>query len=142
MTDLYGAGSFDDFLLVYALHFPNRHLDIDQNTRASAAFMAPKSVPALRRVLAEFGVLPENLVQWGGTDNADSFYWVPAGPPEDWPTIVVEAGQLDFMVLFKRSSEVVLQLLEGVLKCPFFPDDFPTARPEFIPGRIIDLGED
>ncbi|MFE4548584.1 hypothetical protein [Streptomyces sp. NPDC056785] len=134
MTDLYGAGSFDNFVSVYERRCLNLHLDIDENTRLSAVFMTAKSIPALRRALQDFGTGPEDLVQWGGTDNADSLYWIPAGPPDEWPTLIVEAGQLDFMVVPLGSPSVILGLLNGTLTCSFFPEDFPSAEPHFFSG--------
>ncbi|MFC3893006.1 hypothetical protein ACFOWZ_16130 [Lentzea rhizosphaerae] len=58
-------------------------------------------------------VIPEDLVQWGGTDSGDSQLWLPAGERDDWPTTIV------------------LGLLTGAVSASPFPDDFPSGRPQF-----------
>jgi hypothetical protein len=72
------------------------------------------------------------LIQWGGTDNADSLFWIPAGEPDRWSTLIVEAGQLSHLVVPGTVPDLLLGLLTGTLECPVFPEDFPSPSPEFL----------
>ncbi|WP_375803624.1 hypothetical protein [Streptomyces sp. A012304] len=133
MVRVYGVGCFDGLLTVYGVGVGNMYLEISDCTARSTGILAGKRIPALRARLSEFGVGPEELIQWGGTANADWLFWIPAGEPDSWPTIIVEAGQLSFEVLHRPSPGVVLDLLTGSFSTPIFPCDFPSGHPAFGP---------
>ncbi|WP_328771222.1 hypothetical protein [Streptomyces sp. NBC_00286] len=128
----YGTGCFDEFLWVFANGAENANLDIDTSTRVMQSILHGKAVPALREALSHYRTSPEELIQWGVTDNGDSFLWIPVGDAESWPTVVVQAGQLDFVISDKSSTGVILGLLAGALRISFFPEDFPSDQPEFL----------
>lgn len=130
----YGTGCFDEFLWIFAMGADNAHLDIDTATSATQSALRDKDVSALREALSRRHATPEELIQWGVTDNGDSLLWIPTGDPEDWPTIVIQAGQLDFVISPRSSTGVLLDLLTGELHLRFFPDDFPSSAPEFSPN--------
>ncbi|GAB2995771.1 hypothetical protein GCM10023080_072560 [Streptomyces pseudoechinosporeus] len=127
----YGTGCFDEFLWIFANGAENANLDIDTNTRVMQSILRGKDVPALRQALSHHRTAPEELIQWGVTDNGDSLLWIPICDAESWPTVVIQAGQLDFVISGKTSTGVVLGLLAGALSIRFFPDDFPSDHPEF-----------
>jgi hypothetical protein len=129
---LYGAGRFDDFLAIYSPEHTNRYLDILYWTETSRDIMSRARVTALRAALGEYSIRPEELIQWGGTDNADSLFWIPSGRQDEWHTVIVAAGQLDFLIVPNCSTDVILGLVEGSLQCDFFPDDFPSQSPDFV----------
>jgi hypothetical protein len=131
LTDAYGTGCFDEFLWIYADGAANRNLDIAARTESTRSILRDKEIPEIREVLISYGLLPEDLVQWGGTDNADSLLWLPVGEPDDWPTIIVEAGQLSFVVVSGTSTTIVLSLLTRALVASPFPEDFPSDKPQF-----------
>jgi hypothetical protein len=128
----YGAGRFDDFLAIYSPGHANRYLDILYWTETSREIMSRARVPALRAALEEYSIRPEELIQWGGTDNADSLFWIPSDRQGEWPTVIVAAGQLNFSIVPNCSTEAILGLVTGSLRCDFFPDDFPSQIPEFV----------
>ncbi|NGO48280.1 Tim17/Tim22/Tim23/Pmp24 domain-containing protein [Streptomyces ureilyticus] len=127
----YGTGCFDEFLWIFANGAKNANLDISENTRTMQSILRGKEVPVLCEALSRHHASPEELIQWGITDNGDSMLWLPVGDAESWPTVVIQAGQLDFVISEKSSTGVVLGLLAGALRISFFPDDFPSDHPEF-----------
>ncbi|MDQ1038315.1 hypothetical protein QFZ75_004731 [Streptomyces sp. V3I8] len=133
LVKVYGTGCFDEFLWIFAEGAENENLDISSRTAAARVTFREKKLPALREALADLRSAPEELIQWGVTDNGDSLLWVPVGNPEDWPTIVLQAGQLDFSVCLKSSTGLILDLLSRALRLRIFPEDFPSPHPEFSP---------
>ncbi|MEU9633383.1 hypothetical protein ACGFZZ_01555 [Streptomyces tendae] len=127
----YGTGCFDEFMWVFAEGAPNAQLDIVERTRLMRANLRGKALHELNHVLGEFRVGPDDLVQWGGTDNGDTLAWIAKGDPDDWPTVIIQAGQLRAVVNSGSSTATVLGLLDGSLRVQFFPADFPDVRPEF-----------
>ncbi|MFG2294993.1 hypothetical protein [Streptomyces sp. NPDC048603] len=131
MLDVYGPGRFNDFLWIYGNSNSEIWPDIEARTKASSAILAGKKIPGIRAALTKFGISPDELIEWGATDNADCLFWVPTGQADAWPTLIVEAGQLDYTVVEASSPDVVLRFLEGRLDCPFFPAESTSRFPEF-----------
>ncbi|WP_189941924.1 hypothetical protein [Streptomyces aurantiogriseus] len=131
MLELYGPGCFNDFLWINEDGGPTAWLDIQACSREASEMLSRKKITDIRSVLAGFGAVPADVIQWGSTDNADSLFWIPAGAPDKWPTLIVEAGQLRLQLIEKPSPEVVLGLLDGTLHCPFFPPEFREPVPTF-----------
>ncbi|GAA1252027.1 hypothetical protein GCM10009665_48460 [Kitasatospora nipponensis] len=127
----YGAGEFDEFVVVYALDWSNRYLDLGRRTAESSAALAGRELPALRALLAEYDRRPEELIHWASTHNGDSFFWVPTGEPDAWPTVLVSARQFDQEILTGDSPTVLLGLLSGAIRSHILPDDFPGPDPAF-----------
>lgn len=131
MLELYGPGCFNDFLWIYENSHPDIWPNIGARSRESSEILSGKDIPNIRAIMGRLGATPGDLIQWGSTDNADSLFWIPVGPEDRWPTLIIEAGQLDFLVIEEQSPAVVLGLLEGTLDCPFFPVEFRDSDPLF-----------
>ncbi|MFE2282540.1 hypothetical protein ACFXAE_36000 [Streptomyces sp. NPDC059454] len=131
LTGTYGAGCFDEFLWVFADGALNSHLDITERTEQMRAILRGKALTELSRTLDKYQAGPDDLVQWGVTDNADLLAWITRGDPADWPTVIIQAGQLGAVVSTGSSTATIFDLLTGVLRVPFFPVDFPGEQPEF-----------
>ncbi|MGW0821527.1 hypothetical protein [Streptomyces sp. NPDC002845] len=127
----YGTGCFDEFLWIFADGAPNSNLDIVDRTDQMRSIFRGKELSRLRGMLDKYHVSPEDLVQWGVTDNADVLAWITDGDPDSWPTVIIQAGQLDATVSPGSSTTTLLRLLTGSLHVPFFPHDFPSRHPEF-----------
>ncbi|MGW7277361.1 hypothetical protein ACWGIV_03410 [Streptomyces sp. NPDC054844] len=127
----YGIGCFDEFLWIFAQDAPNVQLDIAERTHQMHSDFQGKALREVGRVLDECLAGPDDLIQWGATDNADVLAWIAKGSPDAWPTVIIQAGQLRAVVSAGSSTSTVLDLLRGALRIPFFPDDFPDRRPEF-----------
>ncbi|WP_406204353.1 hypothetical protein OH807_28615 [Kitasatospora sp. NBC_01560] len=131
LIDAYGPGCFDEFLWVYAVGSTRPGSDLVRQTEETRQLLRDYPEPTLPALLAEHGLTTDDLVQWAVTDNADLVFWLPVGDPEDWPTLVVEAGRLSYAQLPLSSTGVLLALLSGEVRLNLFPDDFPSERPEF-----------
>ncbi|GGS59969.1 hypothetical protein GCM10010270_33370 [Streptomyces violaceus] len=131
LIQTYGVGCFGEFVWVFADGAPNSNLDITDSTYQLRSILREKTPNHLSRVLEEHRSTSDHLVQWGVTDNADVLAWIAVGEPERWPTVIIQAGQLDAVVSPVSSTATVLHLLTGSLHIPFFPSDFPSERPEF-----------
>ncbi|GAB2929727.1 hypothetical protein [Streptomyces mayteni] len=131
LVDTYGVGCFDEFLWIYGLGAENPHQDIVAATDSMRAILRGMRIAEIREALRVYGLGPDELVQWGGTDNGDALLWVPVGDPGAWPTLIIETGQLDFALLEGSSTRIILDLLTGALRVRCFPEDFPSDEPEF-----------
>jgi hypothetical protein len=131
LLGIYGPGCFDEFLWVFAGGVENGHLDILERSKEVRSILGRKVIPILQDVLDEFGATVDDLVQWGITDNADLLVWIAKGSPEDWPTLIVQAGQLNVFVSSAKATETLVGLLTGSMRPGFFPEDFPSDSPRF-----------
>ncbi|MER7836706.1 hypothetical protein ABTY98_12510 [Streptomyces sp. NPDC096040] len=131
MIRTYGAGCFDEFLWIFEDGASNGNLDIIEQTEKMRSAFRGKPLSALRRVLDAHRAGPEDLVQWGVTDNGDLLAWIAVGEPDSWQTVIIQAGQLAAAVSPAGSTTTLLGLLTGSLRVPFFPEDFPSELPEF-----------
>lgn len=129
----YGLGCFDEFLWLFAEGAGAPHLDLAEQTRLMREILQRKKNPQFHAVLEESGVSAADLIQWATTSGADSFFWLPAGSPETWKTIVVEAGVLSFSVVDRTATSILLGLLDGTLRMPELADDFPSDEIGFEP---------
>src|SRR4051794_30299381 len=134
LLESYGPGCFDDFLWIYGEGASNVHMDLRVNSEAMREIVQGKQNPGLHELLRSNAVAATDLIQWAGTDNADSFFWLTAGPPEQWKTLAVEAGFLTFTALPLHATSVIVNLLNGTLRLDFMPDDFPSPGAQFSPG--------
>jgi hypothetical protein len=127
----YGTGCFDEFIWIFAEDAPDTQLDIAERTRELRTILRSKELVAVRHDLGEQGFHADDLVQWGVTDNADLLTWIARGNPEEWPTAIIQAGQLRAVVSPRSSTATLLDLLTRSTIVPFFPSDFPSHQPEF-----------
>lgn len=133
LLSTYGVGSFDEFLWLYGDGVSNPHLDIWARSESTRSVLDGKPVPEVREALSPYGLTVRDLVQWGGTDNGDGLLWIPAGEPETWPTLILEARQRSLLVADKTSTSILFELLSGKLRTSAFPEDFPSSHPRFQP---------
>ncbi|TQF03747.1 hypothetical protein E6W39_17790 [Kitasatospora acidiphila] len=133
LTARYGAGVFDEFIVLYAPNWSPEYLDLGHRAAESAAGLAGSELPGLRELLTAYGSRPEELIHWAHTHNADRFFWIPTGTPDQWPTVLVAAGQLDQELLPGDSTSILLGLLTGSIRSRILPDDLPSDEPQFEP---------
>ncbi|MFD6189706.1 hypothetical protein [Streptomyces sp. NPDC060275] len=131
LIETYGTGCFDEFIWIFAVDATSAQLDITERTRELRNILRSKELTAVRHDLGDNGFHVNDLVQWGVTDNADVLAWITRGKPEEWPTSIIQAGQLRAVVSPRSSTATILDLLTGSTVVPFFPPDFPGDQPEF-----------
>lgn len=135
LCDLYGAGSFSDFLWVLQPDGANPHLDLgargkdlvrqlDVEYSWESGFGTPRSA-APRDV---------SQVPWAVTDNGDVLWWKVEGPEDEWTTFITEGGGDDVHECAGGAARLLGDLLEGSLRVDFLPDDL---SPSFLPQPTV-----
>ncbi len=72
---------------------------------------------------------------WGVTANGDWGYWItdPPADPDAWGIAVSVDRGPDWFRHPGPLTRFLVDILDGSTKVPFFPDDFPSDRPTFVP---------
>jgi hypothetical protein len=119
LVDHFGASSWADFLHVLSpfddrLNLQRRgqqELDADRESRR--AF--PSDYP--------LGLYPEpgGLLPWAVTDNGDTLYFITAGPPDDWPTVIKGPRAPEFEVSFLPPALLIHHVAAGTLRSAILP---------------------
>ena len=56
-------------------------------------------------------------------DGTSYFYWITAGPPDEWPVAIVHvAGDYDYEKYACNLTSLLVQLLKREIECPFQPE--------------------
>jgi hypothetical protein len=133
--EAYGSGSIDQFVTVLNANSSTPDLQLDQYGQKMLA--VTRNLREAGVVEIPFPIYPEpgGLLPWGVTANGDWGYWLtdPLDSPDAWPVVVSVDRGPDW---FRHSGPLVrflLEVLDGSALVPFFPDDFPSAQPEFVP---------
>lgn len=130
--DTFGGASFDDFLHVYRAGATNPHLDlVTQTLQARDTMRATR--PHIQQLLEERGASPEQLIRWGGTDNADLCLLVPQPDPQHWSVLTVIGRGQEYDLYEGPIEGYLLRVLRGELLSDVFPDDFPDEEPSYVP---------
>lgn len=128
----YGAGYFDDFLLILQPYEANSNIDL--LTQRSARLNALRSLGEQGESVP-FNVEPrkEQLLPWGATDNGDVCYWVtqPDKDPEEWTIAVNEARGPQWEQFNGSVTEFLAAVFSRMLKVSIFPSGFPSEEPLF-----------
>jgi hypothetical protein len=123
LVELYGPGSFDNFLTVFQPVTPFLTVQLAYRARRSAEILGrPELMPV------------------AGTDNGDTLYWLkqPAGEPDAW-TITGNGARNARWPQFPGGLVAFLSaVLSGELQFPIFPRGFPRQPPVFTPDGPAD----
>jgi hypothetical protein len=110
---------------------------------------APQAMDALRwlkrrgNVRLPYEVHPDapGLLPWGATLNGDYCLWLTDGEPDNWSVVVTD---LAFCWKFDGGLfEFLFGVLSRKVRCPIFPDDFPTGQEHYqepCPGAVEPCG--
>uniref|UniRef100_A0AAU2VM69 SMI1/KNR4 family protein n=1 Tax=Streptomyces sp. NBC_00008 TaxID=2903610 RepID=A0AAU2VM69_9ACTN len=130
--EVFGGSQFDDFLTVYRAGANNEYLDLVSRTCAARSAMTETtSRPHIKELLHRRGLAPDQLIRWGGTDNADFCFLLPDKHPGKWGVLIV-AGRGDAYDLFEGPVETyLLHVLRREYVSDVFPDDFPDDNPGY-----------
>ncbi len=76
-----------------------------------------------------YPIFPEigGVFPWGITDNGDVLYWLMAGTPEQWPTLIRNGRGLDYEVRFLSCTAVAHHIAKGTIDSIILPDDLGEA---------------
>jgi hypothetical protein len=125
LVERFGASSWRDFLHVLSPH------DERSWRSATAALEADR---ASRREFPQHYPLPlypepGGLLPWAVTDNGDTLYFVTAGPPDGWPTLIRGPRAPEFEVSFLPPALLVHQFAAGRLRSVILPSSSQEAEP-------------
>lgn len=126
---IYGSGLVDGFIVVFT---PFSRIE-----GAQMAYRAGKILDLARRLrdpLYPFPLYPEpsGALPWGTTDNGDTLFWVTEGSPEQWTVRVSRSRSSEFADYPLGLTGFLAGILDGALRCSFFPADFPSSCPTFV----------
>ncbi|WP_338605165.1 SMI1/KNR4 family protein [Saccharopolyspora sp. SCSIO 74807] len=128
----YGAGSFDEFLLVLQPYEENSNIDL--LTQRSVRLDALRSLSEQGESVP-FDLEPgnEELLPWGITDNGDVCYWMtePDKDPDEWTVAVNEERGPHWEQFDGSVTEFLVAVFSRTLAVPIFPSDFPSEESEF-----------
>jgi len=133
--EAYGSGSVDEFVTVLNPNSSTPDLQLDQYGERMLA--VTRNLRSGGVVEIPFPIYPEpgGLLPWGVTANGDWGYWLtdPPDAPDAWTIVVSVDRGPDW---FRHPGPLVrflADILDGSTRVPFFPDDFPSAQPTFVP---------
>jgi hypothetical protein len=125
LVETYGAGKFDDYLVVYTPGSPRDTIDLECQLASGTKRLAYHQAHN-----EQLPYPPEDLLQIAGTDNGESIYWArtPGARPDDW-TIVVNAARdwEDWPAFNGGLVEFLVAVFSAEYQCSAFPEDFPST---------------
>jgi hypothetical protein len=132
---VYGLpGVIDAFLWVFSPMSANPNLDLWRQTQGR--------LDALRVLRASgesipYAIFPEDggLIPWGATDNGDVCYWRTGNDLGGSWTLVIGANRSPEWHSFQGEvTDFLVGILRRTDRVAFFPEDFPSPNPSFLPA--------
>jgi hypothetical protein len=80
---------------------------------------------------------PGGILPWALTDNGGRFFWLTAGPPEQWPTVYYPDRSPEFSVYEMSCTELLYGAVSGEI--PIFADEFGEDYRYGQPGAFVPL---
>jgi hypothetical protein len=129
-VDVFGGAKFDDFLHVHRAGARNPHLDLVTQTYKERKAVATAR-PHIHELLAERGTTTDDLICWGGTDNADMCFLIPHADPRRWAVLTVIGRGNEYDLWEGQPDSYLLHVLRRDYISDVFPDDFPDENPSY-----------
>ncbi|MDX1876085.1 hypothetical protein SBI67_28530 [Mycolicibacterium sp. 120266] len=121
IVDTYGAGEFDEFLLVLDPQNDNQYLDLKSqvNVRRQALL-------GLTSEVIPYSI--ESLTACAYTNNGDVIYWITdrSVNPDDWTVTINAARDNEWDEFDGTLLDLLVGLFTRTHVSPFFPEDFPS----------------
>lgn len=140
IVEIYGPGSFDNFLIVLMPQHDNIYLDLGSqisawrdNLRMSFDSEWLLGVPP--------GVVPysiESLTACAYTNNGDVIYWLTneSADPNDWPVVIQATRDNEWDKFDGSLLEFLVSVFSRTYVCPIFPDDFPELDASYFTPSV------
>ena len=156
---VYGVGTFDMFLHVMAPEHDNEYLSVRERMASFwsvlARMLEPNpTVEPLRGMLGAGAgafdpVAPladslraaASVAVWGSTDNGDLCLWVVPAEGEDGFVLVIGSRFEDWYEYGVGITEFLHRILTGDIRCPAFPEDFPTTGVQMVFGDVVAVAD-
>lgn len=131
LVDEWGAGTFDDFIAVFAPGHENPHVELVHEAEGwlsalEAQVEDGEDLPFPPRLA------PGGLLAWGVSGNGDPcFLHMRSEDPARWTVAVQEARGPDWHVFEGGVVDFLVAVLEGRERVSVFPEDVPSENPAF-----------
>ena len=140
---VYGVGTFDMFLHVMAPERSDGRASVRGRTASFWSVLARMSefVPEAMAPLSDMLHAAASVAVWGSTDNGDLCLWVVPVGGEDGFVLIIGSRFEDWYEYGVGITEFLYRILTGDIRCPAFPEDFPSTG-ETPPSRDLTAIED
>ena len=140
---VYGVGTFDMFLHVMATERSDGRASVRGRTASFWSVLARMSefVPEAMAPLSDMLHAAASVAVWGSTDNGDLCLWVVPADDADGFVLVIGSRFEDWYEYGVGITEFLYRILTGDIRCPAFPEDFPSTG-ETPPSRDLTAIED
>ena len=135
---VYGVGTFDMFLHVMAPERSDGRANVRERTASFWSVLARISefVPEAMAPLSDMLRAAASVAVWGSTDNGDLCLWVVPADDADGFVLVIGSRFEDWYEYGVGITEFLHRILTGDIRCPAFPEDFPSTG-ETPPSRDL-----
>ena len=135
---VYGVGTFDMFLHVMAPERSDGRANVRERTASFWSVLERMSefVPEAMAPLSDMLHAAASVAVWGSTDNGDLCLWVVPAEGEDGFVLVIGSRFEDWYEYGVGITEFLHRILTGDIRCPAFPEDFPSTG-ETPPSRDL-----
>ena len=156
---VYGVGTFDMFLHVMATVHDNEYMSVRERTASFWSILArmlepnPTVEPRRGMLGASAGVFDPvapladslhaaaSVAVWGSTDNGDLCLWVVPVGGEDGFVLIIGSRFEDWYEYGVGITEFLHRILTGGIRCPAFPEDFPTTGVQMVFGDVVAVAD-
>lgn len=131
LIEVYGPGSFDDFLHVYHPNSPWKQLDLKHEAEGEL-----RALRYLRDMGAKIPYRlnePAELLAFGRNENGDLLFWHRRDSqfPETWSVAVKEGRAIEWFTYGGNMTSFLYEVLLKKISVPIFPEGFPSEHPSF-----------
>ena len=140
---VYGVGTFDMFLHVMAPERSDGRASVRGRTASFWSVLARMSefVPEAMAPLSDMLHAAASVAVWGSTDNGDLCLWVVPAEGEDGFVLVIGSRFEDWYEYGVGITEFLHRILTGDIRCPAFPEDFPTTGVQMVFGDVVAVAD-
>jgi hypothetical protein len=137
LVKIYGFGLFFDFLKIFVPNAPENWARIERANLSIRNVVYHILQPHER----PYPVWPDpgGLIQLGYTDNGDTIFWLPLGPPDKWKIVIWDRGDPEDFETFDCSlTDFLADVATGAVQPRAFPDDLLPCNEMFEPKTPVD----
>ena len=140
---VYGVGTFDMFLHVMAPERSDGRANVRERTASFWSVLARMSefVPEAMASLSDMLHAAASVAVWGSTDNGDLCLWVVPADDADGFVLVIGSRFEDWYEYGVGITEFLHRILTGGIRCPAFPEDFPTTGVQMVFGDVVAVAD-
>ena len=140
---VYGVGTFDMFLHVMAPERSDGRANVREQTASFWSVLARMSefVPEAMAPLSDMLHAAASVAVWGSTDNGDLCLWVVPADGKDGFVLIIGSRFEDWYEYGVGITEFLHRILTGDIRCPAFPEDFPTTGVQMVFGDVVTVAD-